>query len=657
MQQQKYAIRHGDGHNKGGRQFLEFSDLDPLSSSGSAQDYVKKALEMRLKHLNEEAETGNSYNDQDSAHSFSDYTSTTRHEIPNEKYVKKMNDIEKQKEKIVRVIRPDMPPQIKVLVEDSERSQVPQYNEEVQYSTLPTPETSTSGLTPSNPRPRKRLRVRRPNHLSNSTNDSSQPSDSVIQYSYMTPKEASEQIKRPYVSKSPTYRHSEYSTSTNYYYEPTITDVGEDQSKPIEGVEKVKGHSVQTGYKNWKKQPVPFNQTNFENSFGYGMKMGARPQNDYDAYYYTHPTPNPVTSTTTTQPSSTTRRPYRTKPEQKVRSNSRPSVQTASHSTYRPHVTPYEKKYRTTTAPQTNINANVITNSDNGMGSKEEFDTTTPIQINKRPKVYTIRAKPNQKMRIIIKTTPRPLMQQIQDMEEIAHAAESQIVTSVKLPPNTKILPSDGKIKHHTPNFEFNEYEKTRVPVYYNVDLGEINGTISPPYNNGDIVDATLSPVSIDVSPRPNLQNVLDEPDRRSMMTPYAAGEEHDTTPKSLPRKALTSNNTNAEGDLDAEASGKNAYVILYDYDDKPKHRPRPRPRTTPKPQQVTQQIHYHHHGGNTQEKTYNTGGQYGGNGGYKSSYSGNKGNSYVEEEDDDDGPDVTHTHHEVSCPIFSKDF
>lgn len=646
VQQQKYAIRHGDSSNKGTRQFLEFSDLDPLSSSGSAQDYVKKALEIRLKQLNDET---NTYSDQDSAHSFSDYTTITRHETPNDKYVKKMNDIEKQKEKIVRVIRPDKPPQIKVMLEQNSQN----YDEDPQYSTLPTPESSTVSLTPSHQRPRKRFRMRRP---SNNTNDASQPADSVIQYSYMTPKEAADQIKRPYVSKSPTYRHSEYGTSTNYYYEPTIVDGGEERAKPIEGVEKVKGHSVQTGYKNWKKQPVLFNQTDFETKFGYGMKMGSRPQNDYDAYFYTHPTPNPVTTTSTSPTiTSSTRRPYRTKSDQKVRSNYKPSsVQTASHSTYRPHVTPYEKKYRTTIAPQTNIKANVITNSDNGMGSKEEIDTTTPLQMNKKQKVLTIRTKPHQKMRIIIKTTPRPLIQQIQDMEEIAHAAESQIVTSVKLPPNTKVSGSDGKIKHHTPNFEFNEYEKTRVPVYYNVDLDDINGTISPPYNNGkDGIDVTLSPISVDViSPRPNIEHqfkkALNEPDRRNMMT-YAPEEETDTTPKSLPRKAL--NATNPDGDLDAEASGKNQYVILYDFEEKPKHR-RPRPRTTPKPTHVTQQIHYHHHGGNTQEKTYDTGGQYSGNGGYKSSYVGNKGNSYVEEEDDDDGPDVTHTHHEVSFTL-----
>lgn len=642
-QQQKYAIRHGDGQNgKGERQFLEFSDLDPLSSAGSAHDYVKKALEMRQKQLNSETDSNK---DQEVAHSFSDYTSDTQQESHvNEKYLKKMNDIEKQKEKIVRVIRPNKPPQIKVMMEDSS-SAVPNYNEEIQYSTLPTPETSTSALTPSHSRPRKRLRVRRPGQASNA-NDTAQPADSMIQNSYLTPNEGAEQIKRPYVSKSPTYKHSEYSTSTNYYYEPVVTDIGENQSKTMQG--KVKG---QMGSINWKKQPV-MNQTNYDNKFGYGMKMGARPQNDYDAYFYTHPTPNPITpSTTTTKPSSTTRRPYR-KPEQKVRANTRPSVQTASHSTYRPHVTPYESKFRSTTTPQSNIRANVITNSDIGMGSKEveEIDSTTPIQINKKNKpVYTIRSKGNQKMRIIIKTTPRPLMQQIQDMEEIAQAAESQIVTSVKLPPNTKLSTSDKTIKHHTPNFEFNEYEKMRVPVYYNVDLDSINGTISPPYNNGEsVVESTLRPVSIEVIPRPNVENqlynALDEPDRRSMMS-FVPEEGSDTAPKSSPRKALNAINiTNDDGDLDAEASGKNAYVILYDYDEQPKKKKKM--RVPQKPHHVTQQIHYHHHGGNTEEKSYNTGG----NAGYKSSYAGNKGNSYTEEEDDDDGPDVTHTHHEVSC-------
>lgn len=544
---------------------------------------------MRRKYLE-----NNEDSDIDPAISFSDF-SHTKYESPKIQLVKRPSE-NVEKDKRIRVSRPDNPPQIKVSEEVESPSTI---KLEPHYSTLPTPTTSSSTVHPFK-RGRKRLRMR-PRYNNSTSLQTPDGSDSMIQYSYMTPDEAVNQMRRPYVSKSPTIQNSEYSSSTNYYYEPILTKEIQDSGKTMEKTQNT--------------------QSDFDNKFKYGHKTKLKDDHDMDAYFITHPTPNPVATTST-------RKPFRA--HQEIRSGHvRSSLN--HHNTYRPNTSDSNKNFvRMTTRPQTNIKANV--HSDMGMGAgKEEPDPQTT-------KVYRIRAKPHQKMRIIIKTTPRPMKTSSHNnMEDLAEGAESQIVSSVKLPPNFK-QNSFSKTRHHTPKFELNDYEKTRVPVYYNVDLSDVNTTVIPPFNRWE--SSTLSSNLISTKPDVTKNNTKywEELDRRHMLT-YSPDDAIDEEATSRPNQDLK----NREKDLEGAESGKNQYVVLYHIEDGAPKKKRPKP--SPKPSHVTQQIHYHHHGGGGEnhEKKYNTGGSYTSNGGYQTS----KKNKY-EEVEDDDGPDVTHTHHEV---------
>lgn len=385
--------------------------------------------------------------------------------------------------------------------------------------------------------------------------------------------------KKSYTSKSKTVENADFSTSTNYYYEPILTEVVEEpQSEEFE----------------ISKKPQFSNKT--LHNLKLSKNIHTTPANDFEAYYMTHPTPSPPT-TSSSLPSS-----YRPKPFY--------------------HPTPPRQQIKQGGEAK-RLNASIFINSNNGVGE--------PINYHGQ-EVQETRSK----QKYFIKSHERIKQHKPQGVTQDKEMAESQLINFHLLKNNS----FEDRLKPHTPQFNMQEPKETKAPVYYGnfspmsstvLPLGATQEQIVDPedlykgFFSSTVASIIENTVLRPVSPTFN-QSIPDYTDR-SLMT-YAPEDDIDMATEKIEIDPL-----------ETSESGKNQYVVLYEVEEKPKlRRPRPRHRTTSKPQSVTQQIHYHHHGNpSPPTQKYNQGGSYQGSIGAKRPF----------DSDNDEGPDVTHTHHE----------